>query len=360
MSLNIDETDQEGLEDGQDEFYEHNRIVVDAGQTSIRIDKFLTDKLDRISRQKIQNGIHSGAVTVNEKIIKPNYRIKPGDVISVTMDKPPVTEEELIPEDIPLNIVYEDEYLMVIYKDPGMVVHPGFGHTKGTLVNALAHYLKNVNMPILRGNPLNRPGLVHRIDKDTSGLIVIAKEEYSLTHLAKQFFDHSIRREYRAIVWGTMKPEKGKIDINLMRHPKNRFVITGTMENEGKRAITHYETVEDLYYVSLVKCHLETGRTHQIRAHFAYLGHPLFGDERYGGTKIMKGTVFTNYKQFVENNVKRLNRQALHAASLGFTHPMTGEEMYFRSEMPEDMNEVLGKWRNYIEDRKGKNSLNEK
>lgn len=356
----MDENDKEVFEEGLDEFYEHYNIVVDPGQTSTRVDKFLTDKIERISRQKVQNGIHSGAVTVNEKRVKPNYKIKPGDVISVTMDKPPISDEALIPEDIPLNIIYEDEYVMVIYKDPGMVVHPGYGNTNGTLVNALTYYLKNNNMPVLKGNPLNRPGLVHRIDKDTSGLMVIAKEEYALTHLAKQFFDHSIQREYRAIIWGSMEPPQGKIDINLIRHPKNRLVVTGTKEDEGKRAITHYETIEDLYYISLIKCTLETGRTHQIRAHFTYLGHPLFGDEKYGGNKIIKGTIFTNYKQFVENSITQLNRQALHAASIGFIHPISGQKMYFESEIPDDMKYVLDRWRNYIEDRRSKNSLNEK
>ncbi len=359
LDNDYDNIEREEGEDGQDEFYEHYKIVIDPKQSPVRIDKFLVEKTERISRQKIQNGISSGAITVNNNVVKSNYKVKPGDIVSVTLDKPLLNEDELIPEDIPLNIVYEDEYLMVIYKEAGMVVHPGFGNTSGTLVNALSYYWKNKEIPVLKGNSLNRPGLVHRIDKDTSGLLVIAKEEYTLTHLAKQFYDHTIDREYRAIIWGAMEPAQGTIDVNLIRHPKNRLVVTGTIEEEGKNAITHYETLEDLYYVSLIKCTLETGRTHQIRAHFAYMGHPLFADERYGGNKIVKGTVFTKYKQFVENNINLINRQSLHAASLGFIHPISGEKMHFTTEIPEDMQKVLDKWRSYIDDRKSKNTLNE-
>lgn len=346
----IDPIDDEGA----DEFYEHLQIIVDQNQSPLRIDKFLVDKLEKASRQKIQNGLKSGATKVNNAEVKPNYKVRPRDVIDVTQVKI-MDADEIIPENIPLNIVYEDDYLMVIYKEPGMVVHPGFGNRNGTLVNALAYYLKSKDRPVMAGNDNTRPYLVHRIDKDTSGLLLVAKEDYTLTHLAKQFYDHTIDREYRALIWGVMDTPKGTIDVRLTRNPKNRMQFTGVTEgDEGKRAITHFETVEDFYYVSLVKCRLETGRTHQIRAHFTYLGHPLFNDERYGGNKVIKGTVFSKYKQFVENCFEIMPRQGLHAASLGFEHPITGERMFFESPMPEDMLKVLEKWRTYIQDKREK------
>lgn len=350
---NIDEFDPTD-EEGADEFYEHIQIVVDPKQSPLRIDKFLVEKLDKSSRQKIQDGLRSGATKVNNAEVKPNYKIRPGDVIDVTQVKN-MDSGEVVPEDIPLNIIYEDDYLMVIYKKPGMVVHPGYGNKSGTLVNALAYYLKNKDMPVMAGNDNTRPCLVHRIDKDTSGLLLIAKEDYTLTHLAKQFYDHTIDREYRALIWGVMDPPKGTIDIHLTRNPKNRMQFKGVPDGEeGKRAVTHYETVEDFYYVSLIKCRLETGRTHQIRAHLTYLGHPLFNDERYGGNKIVKGTVFSRYRQFVENCFNVLPRQGLHAASLGFEHPVTGERLYFESPLPDDMQQVIERWRTYINDKREK------
>jgi 23S rRNA pseudouridine1911/1915/1917 synthase len=287
--------EEEDETEGEEGLYEHHRFLAPAGLTPVRVDKYIQTRLQGISRNKIQNGIRAGAVLVDGEGIKPNHMLKPGQTITILLPKPPELGESLIPEDIPLDVRYEDEHLMVIYKPPGLVVHPGVGNPSGTLVNALAWYMQKSEMPVLPGNTRDRPGLVHRIDKDTSGLMLIAKNDYAMTHLAKQFFDHTITREYNAIVWGTPDPPEGTIEGQLGRDPRFRQKMTVLEEGEGgKEATTHYETLEELYYISLVKCVLETGRTHQIRAHMKFIGHPVFNDSRYGGDRIVKGTVFTN------------------------------------------------------------------
>jgi 23S rRNA pseudouridine1911/1915/1917 synthase len=345
--------DQDNELEGEEGLYEHHRFLTPAGLTPVRIDKYIQIKLEGISRNKIQNGIRAGAVLVDGDTIKPNMKLKPGQTITILLPKPPDIGESIVPEDIPLDIRYEDDDVMVIYKPPGLVVHPGIGHERGTLVNALAFHLQKTDMPVLPGNTPDRPGLVHRIDKDTSGLMLIAKNDYAMTHLAKQFFDHTIIREYNTIVWGTPDPLKGTIEGALGRDPRFRQLMTVFEEGEGgKESITHYEVLEDLYYVSLVKCVLETGRTHQIRVHMKHIGHPVFSDERYGGDAILKGTIFTKYKQFVDNCFTICPRQALHARTIGFEHPVTGEKMFFDCALPDDMNNLLIKWRSYVAHRK--------
>ncbi|GAB4240407.1 MAG: RluA family pseudouridine synthase [Ekhidna sp.] len=330
----------------EEELYEHHHIVVDAGQELLRIDKFLMDRLSNVTRTKVQNGIKEEFVKVNGSTVKPNYKVHPGDEISIMFPEPP-RNDEVIPEDIPLNIVMEDEHLMIVNKPAGMVVHPAYQNWSGTLVNALVYHFQN--LPEMKGND-GRPGLVHRIDKDTSGLLVIAKSEKAMNGLAKQFFDHSIERTYHALVWGVPEEVHGTIDVHIGRSLKDRRITTAFPEGDfGRNAITHYEVLEDLRYVSLLKCNLETGRTHQIRAHMKYLGHPLFNDETYGGSEILKGTIFTKYKQFVQNCFKVMPRQALHAKTLGFTHPVTGKKVFVDSELPEDFKNVLDKWRHYID-----------
>lgn len=337
----------------EQELFERSRIVVDPGQEPLRIDKFLMDRLANVTRNRVQMACHGEMIFVNDKTVKPNYKVKPNDVIRIIMPKPPFEPLEVIPEDIPLNIVYEDDDLLILNKQVGLVVHPGVGNYHGTLVNALAHYLGNSDLPVMEGDPPNRIGLVHRIDKNTSGLMVIAKNDHTLTHLAKQFFDHTINREYLALVWGNFNEPKGTIEGHIGRHPKNRVVRHVFPDGEqGKHAITHYEVVEDLYYVSLVKCRLETGRTHQIRVHMQHKHHPVFNDEKYGGDRIIKGTVYSKYKQFVNNCFEMIPRHALHARSLGFMHPTKNEMVEFTSELPEDMATVLDKWRNYVEHKK--------
>lgn len=332
-------------EELDDELFEHHRIVADPGQSLVRIDKFLMDRLPNATRTKIQNGIHDGFVKVNDQPIKPNYKVHPNDVIVISLPEPP-RDTDVKPENIPLTIVYEDEHLLVVNKPAGMVVHPAYQYWSGTLVNALAYHFQN--LPQMPGND-GRPGLVHRIDKDTSGLLVIAKTEKTLTALAKQFFDHSIERTYYAIVWGVPDPPQGTININVGRSFKDRRITTAFPEGDyGRTAITHFKLLQDWRYVSLVECKLETGRTHQIRAHMKYLGHPLFNDEMYGGNQVVKGTVFSKYKQFVENCFKIIPRQALHAKTLGFIHPATNQPMQFDSELPEDFKEVIAKWENYV------------
>jgi 23S rRNA pseudouridine1911/1915/1917 synthase len=334
------------LEEAEDdELFEHHRIVADPGQALLRIDKFLMDRLPNVTRTKIQDGIHLGFVKVNDRDVKPNYKIHPGDVVTVSLPEPP-RDTDVKPENIPLNIVFEDDHLLVVNKAAGMVVHPAYQNWTGTLVNALLYHFQE--LPHMPGNE-GRPGLIHRIDKDTSGLLVIAKTEAAITHLAKQFFDHSIERTYQAIVWGIPSPEAGTINVNVGRSLKDRRVTTAFPKGDfGRNAITHYKLLKDLRYVSLIECRLETGRTHQIRAHMRYFGHPLFNDEMYGGSDILKGTVFTKYKQFVENCFKIIPRQALHAKSLGFIHPATGKAMHFDSELPQDFVEVLEKWEKYV------------
>ena len=333
------------LDEQDDELFEHHRIIADPRQSLVRIDKFLMDRLPNVTRTKIQGGIHEGFVKVNDKNIKANYKVHPNDIITVSMPEPP-RDSDVVPENIPITIVFEDQHLMVINKVAGMVVHPAYQNWSGTLVNALAYHFQN--LPELPGND-GRPGLVHRIDKDTSGLLVIAKDEETLTALAKQFFNHTIERRYYAIVWGVPDPRSGTIDRNVGRSLKDRRVTTvfpgGDM---GRNAITHYQVLQDLRYVSLVECKLETGRTHQIRAHMKYLGHPLFNDALYGGDRVLKGTIFTKYKQFVENCFKIIPRQALHAKTLGFIHPVTKEFLQFDSELPQDIKETIEKWENYV------------
>lgn len=328
-----------------DELFEHHRIVVDGNQSLLRIDKFLMARLPNATRTKIQDGIHNGFVKVNEKTIKPNHKIHPNDIITVSLPDPP-RDTEVIPENIPLNIVYEDNHLLVINKPAGMVVHPAYQNWSGTLVNALAYHFQN--LPQMPGND-GRPGLVHRIDKDTSGLLVIAKDDTTLTALAKQFFDHTIERTYWAIAWGIPEPETGTINVNVGRSLKDRRVTVAFPNGDmGRHAITHYKVLQDLRYVALVECKLETGRTHQIRAHMKYLGHPLFNDAMYGGNEVLKGTTFTKYKQFVDNCFKIIPRQALHAKTLGFIHPVTKQHMQFESEIPADFKEVIEKWEHYV------------
>jgi 23S rRNA pseudouridine1911/1915/1917 synthase len=328
-----------------DELFEHYRIVADPRQALLRIDKFLMDRLPNVTRTKIQDGIHNGFVKVNDKPIKPNYKIHPNDIITVSLPEPP-RDTEVVPENIPLDIVFEDEYLLVINKPAGMVVHPAYQNWTGTLVNALAYHFKN--LPQLPGND-GRPGLVHRIDKDTSGLLVIAKTETVLTALAKQFFDHTIERTYWALVWGVPEPPQGTIDVHVGRSLKDRRVTVAFPEGDfGRHAITHYRLLQDLRYVSLVECKLETGRTHQIRAHMKHIGHTLFNDSMYGGDQIQKGTLFSKYKQFVENCFKLLPRQALHAKTLGFVHPHTKKHLRFDSDIPDDIKSVIEKWEHYV------------
>lgn len=337
--------DPEVFDEQDDVLFEHHRIVADLNQGLIRIDKFLMARLPNVTRTKIQAGIHEGFVKVNDKTIIPNYKVHPKDVITILFPEPP-RDTEVVPENIPLNIVYEDDHLMVINKPAGMVVHPAYQNWRGTLVNALTYYLQN--LPQMPGND-GRPGLVHRIDKDTSGLLVIAKDELTLNGLAKQFFDHTIDRKYYALVWGVPDPPQGTIDVNVGRSLKDRRVTTAFPKgNMGRHAITHYKVLEDLRYVSLIECRLETGRTHQIRAHMKHLGHTLFNDAMYGGDQPLKGTIFSKYKQFVENCFKIIPRQALHAKSLGFIHPKTKEKMHFDSDLPDDFKEVIEKWEHYV------------
>lgn len=324
--------------------YEHHRIIADPGQGLMRLDKFLKARLPNASRTKIQLGIEEAFILVNDKQIKASYQIKPNDVISVNLPHPP-RNEELLAQDLPLNIVYEDEHLLVVNKAPGMVVHPAYGNWDGTLVNGLLHHI-NLNLPA--GSEPLRPGLVHRIDKDTSGLLIIAKNEVAMMKLAKQFFDHSVERTYWALVWGAPKTEDGTINTRLTRSPKDRRITEVTQnEDAGKHAITHYKTIERFSHTTLIKCNLETGRTHQIRAHMKYLGNPIFGDAMYGGDKVVKGPAFSKYKSFVDNALLICPRQALHAKSLGFVHPASGKWMQFDSELPSDMEDLVEKWRKY-------------
>ena len=327
-----------------DDLYEHYAFTAEKGQQPLRIDKYLMNFIENATRNKIQAAAKNGNIYVNDVAVKQNYKVKPFDKIRVLFEHPPY-EYLLTPEDLPLNIVYEDDDLLVVNKEAGMVVHPGHGNYSGTLINALIFHFDN-----LPNNSSNRPGLVHRIDKDTSGLLVIAKNEEAMTHLSKQFFDKTSEREYVALVWGNIEEDEGTIEGNIGRHPKNRLqntVYEGDDAHKGKPAVTHYKVLERLGYVTLVSCKLETGRTHQIRVHMKHIGHTLFNDERYGGEKILKGTTFTKYKQFVDNCFKVLPRQALHAKTLGFKHPKTGESMQFDSEIPEDMQACIEKWRQY-------------
>lgn len=337
MNNNIDDTSE--LEE---EFFEHHRFVSPKGQSLLRVDKFLMQLIENATRNKIQKAAEDGNIWVNDIPVKSNYRVKPFDVVRVMLSHPPF-ENHIIPENIPLDIVYEDDSLLLINKPAGLVVHPGHGNYTGTLVNALAYHFENLPM-----NSSERPGLVHRIDKNTSGLLVIAKTEMAMNYLAKQFEEKTSEREYIALVWGNVKEDEGTITGHIARHVKDRMQMDVYPDgSQGKHAVTHYKVLERFGYVTLVSCKLETGRTHQIRVHMKYIGHPLFNDERYGGNIILKGTTFTKYKQFVENCFKILPRHALHAKTLGFEHPVTKEFMRFNTELPQDMKDCIEKWRNY-------------
>ena len=346
----LDDTldDVEPVVDNPAELYEHFRVVVDKGQSQVRVDKYLFERLVNSSRNRIQKAADAGLIMANGKPVKSSYKVKPCDVLTVMMDRPRY-DNDIIPEDIPLDIVYEDNDLMVINKPAGLVVHPGCGNYHGTLVNAIVWHLKD--------NPRYDPndpqvGLVHRIDKDTSGLLVVAKTPDAKTHLGLQFYNKTTKRKYNALVWGIVENNEGTIEGNIGRNPKDRMQMAVLSDPaQGKHAVTHYRVLERLGYVTLVECVLETGRTHQIRVHMKHIGHTLFNDERYGGNEILKGTHFSKYKQFVNNCFETCPRQALHAMTLGFVHPRTGEEMFFTSPLPEDMTNLIDKWRNYISNR---------
>ena len=346
----LDDTldDVEPVVDNPAELYEHFRVVVDKGQSQVRVDKYLFERLFGATRNRIQSAADAGCIMANGKPVKSSYKVKPCDVLTVMMDRPRY-DNDIIPEDIPLDIVYEDNDLMVVNKPAGLVVHPGCGNYHGTLVNAIAWHLKD--------NPKYDPndpqvGLVHRIDKDTSGLLVVAKTPDAKTHLGLQFYNKTTKRKYNALVWGVVENNEGTIEGNIGRNPKDRMQMAVLSDPaQGKHAVTHYRVLERLGYVTLVECVLETGRTHQIRVHMKHIGHTLFNDERYGGNEILKGTHFSKYKQFVNNCFETCPRQALHAMTLGFVHPRTGEEMFFTSPLPEDMTNLIDKWRNYISNR---------
>lgn len=348
--------DIEELDDAMDDIepiasspalYEHFRVVVDKGQEMMRVDKYLFDRLTNASRNRIQKAADAGFVMANGKAVKSSYKVKPLDVITVMMDRPRY-ENEVIPEDIPLEVVYEDRYLMVVNKPAGLVVHPGHGNYHGTLVNAIAWHLKD-NPDYDANDP--HVGLVHRIDKDTSGLLVVAKNPDAKTHLGNQFFHKTTRRRYRALVWGNVEQDEGTVTGDIGRNPRDRMQMAVLPDGEGKHAVTHYRVLERFGYVTLVECILETGRTHQIRVHMKHIGHILFNDERYGGHEILKGTHFAKYKQFVNNCFDTCPRQALHAMTLGFKHPVTGEEMDFSAPLPPDMTALIERWRSYISNR---------
>jgi len=338
---------EEDLSD-QQELFEHYRFIADPGQSMLRIDKYLSVRLESTSRTRIQNAANAGNILVNNNTVKPNYKVKPGDVVQIVLPAPP-RDIELVPQNIPLQIVYEDDDVVVVNKEPGMVVHPAYGNYSGTLVNALMWHFKD--LPLFQTGEL-RPGLVHRIDKNTSGILVIAKNELSLNRLSKQFYDRTTGRKYIALVWGKPEPSEGTITGHVGRNIRDRKIMQVFPDgSQGKAAITHYKVIEDFGYTSMVECRLETGRTHQIRVHFSFIRHPLFNDEEYGGDQILKGTTFTKYQQFVKNCFKIIPRQALHAKSLSFDHPVTGKRLSFDSELPDDMRQVTEKWRNYTSGR---------
>ncbi len=332
-----------GPEEASD-LHEHHRFVAGSGQEPLRVDKFLLNFIENTTRSKIQHAAKEGHVWVNDIPVKSNHTVKPNDVVRMMLEHP-TYEQLLTPQNIPIDVIYEDNDVLVVNKEAGMVVHPGHGNYEGTLINALIYHFDN-----LPNNSSDRPGLVHRIDKDTSGLLVVAKTEEAMAHLSKQFANKTSVREYVALVWGDVKEDAGTIEGNIGRHPKNRlqnYVWEGEEENKGKPAVTHFEVIERLGYVTLLKCKLETGRTHQIRVHMKYVGHTLFNDERYGGNVILKGTTFTKYKQFVDNCFKILPRQALHARTLGFEHPTSGKQLFFEAPIPKDITDCIEKWRGY-------------
>jgi len=350
MNTGIETGDE--LQEEEREFYEHHNIKVDKGQVMMRIDKFIMIRISHTTRTKIQNSCAAGNVLVNGKPVKSNYKIKPLDEISIVLTVPP-RDVEVVPENIPIDIVYEDEYIALVNKKPGMVVHPGYGNYRGTLVNALAFHFKNLPTSKTRIDQdvsLERPGLVHRIDKNTSGIVIIAKTEIAMTKLAKDFFDHTIDRKYVALVWGNVKEVEGTIIGNVGRDLKNRKIMSVFPDGEhGKHAVTHYKVIERFGFVTLVECVLETGRTHQIRVHFKSIGHPLFNDNEYGGDSVLKGLNTATYKKFIHNCFTMCPRHALHAKTLGITHPITGKKLLFESEIPRDMQSVIDKWRKYVD-----------
>jgi 23S rRNA pseudouridine1911/1915/1917 synthase len=334
--------------DEQQDLFEHYRFVVDPGQSSLRIDKYLSTRIEKTSRTRIQDAANAGNIIANTKPVKPNYKVKPGDIIRIVLPTPP-REIEIIPEDLNLNIVYEDEDVVVVNKEPGMVVHPAYGNYTGTLVNGLMFHFRD--LPLFQTGE-QRPGLVHRIDKNTSGILVVAKNELALNRLSRQFYERTTDRKYIALVWGIPEPPEGTITGNVGRNIRDRKIMQVFPDcSQGKPAITHYRILEDFGYTSVVECKLETGRTHQIRVHFSYIKHPLFNDNEYGGDQILKGTTFAKYQMFVRNCFKIMPRQALHAKSLAFDHPATGKRMFFDSDLPDDMKQVIEKWRNYTSGR---------
>jgi 23S rRNA pseudouridine1911/1915/1917 synthase len=338
-----------------DEYYERHEIVADPKQSVIRLDKFLMDRLANRSRNKVQNAIRAGSVRVDDRDVKPNYRVRPGNTISIVLPKSLEENFDITAQDIPLNIVHEDNDVLVVNKPFGLAVHPGVGIPNGTLVNAVAWHLQEemAKLPVKEGNEPNRAGIVHRIDKDTTGIMVVAKNGYAMTHLANQFFHHTIERRYYALVWGDMEGDSGTIRGNIGRNPNDRRLFMVFPEGEdGKWAVTHWKVIERFYYCTLVECRLETGRTHQIRVHLKSIGHTLFGDIRYGGNKILKGTLYPKYRHFVEASLALLPRQALHAKVLGFEHPTTKQQVRFESELPTDMQTVIDRWRGYVQERK--------
>ncbi|MBK8967547.1 MAG: RluA family pseudouridine synthase [Saprospiraceae bacterium] len=342
-------------ESANDDWYEEQEFVADPKQTQIRLDKFLIDRLRNRSRSKVQNAIKAGSVKVDNQEVKPNYKVKPGNHISIVLPKSLESVHGVTPQDIPLDIIYEDTDVMVVNKPYKMAVHPGVGIPNGTLVNAVAWHLREQldELPVKDGNDPDRAGIVHRIDKDTTGLMVVAKKEFAMAHLANQFFNHTIERRYWALVWGDLAEDSGTVVGNIGRNPNDRKLFMVFPDGEdGKYAVTHWRVLERFYYVTLIECQLETGRTHQIRVHMKSIGHTLFGDPRYGGNQILKGTLYSKYKQFAEKLLTILPRQALHAKVLGFEHPRTGEHVRFESDLPQDMQSVINKWRAYVHARK--------
>lgn len=348
-----DELDEDSSD--SQELFEHFHLEVDKGQAPLRIDKFITSKIHSVSRSRVQSAADAGNILVNGKPVKSSFKVKPLDSISVVMAYPP-KDVEIVPEDIPLDILYEDDEVVVINKEAGMVVHPGHGNFSGTLVNALMYHLKDV--PLFSSGDV-RPGLVHRIDKNTSGILVVGKTEFAMNHLARQFFERTTKRRYVALVWGDMEEDEGTIDAHIGRSVRDRKKMQVYLEEEeGKHAITHWRVLERLGYVTLIECRLETGRTHQIRVHMEYIRHPIFNDETYGGDTIVKGTTFTKYKQFIQNCFSICPRHALHAKSLGFVHPTTGKEMFFETDIPQDIAIVVEKWRTYTSARPSEQESN--
>lgn len=355
MLTEVDDLPEDSGADEEQALFEHHNLKISKGQVSLRIDKFIMMQIANSTRTKVQHACEAGFVMVNGKPVKSNYKIKPLDEISIMLTVPP-RSVEVIPENIPIDIVFEDDYIVLVNKKPGMVVHPAYGNYTGTLVNALAYHFENLPKSRSKLNHdlyLERPGLVHRIDKNTSGILIIAKTELAMTRLSKDFFDRTMDRKYMAICWGDLKEDSGTITANVGRNLRNRKVMdTFPVDSEhGKHAVTHYKVLERFGFITLVECKLETGRTHQIRVHFKSIGHPLFNDNEYGGDQILKGLNTAKYRQFVQNCFDILPRQALHAKTLGITHPITGEKLFFNSEVPDDMVQVLEKWQRFTKER---------